>query len=172
MMNFLSVLLDEFFAVISSECNVGIMVSRISHKFGKYVTMITSVNIKGKEYIITGGNDHTIKIWHTLRGRLRLLKVIQNNEDVSTIVYLENYQMIASTHHKDYIKFFKLPHGKLEATVNLGLTKARNIFLMKDKNIIGVANLTQGMTKMVQLHPAGDLPEIHLKRIANSERNQ
>jgi len=123
-----------------------------AHRFGKYVTMITSVNIKGKEYIITGGNDHTIKIWHILRGRLRLLKVIQNNEDVSTIVYLENYQMIASTHHKDYIKFFKVPSGKLEATINLGLTKARNIFLMKDKNKLGVADLTRNVIKMVQLH--------------------
>jgi len=125
-----------------------------AHKFGKYVTMISSIKIKGKEYIITAGNDKTIKIWHIMKGRLRLLKVIQSNDSVSTFVYLENYQMIASTHHQDYVKFFKLPHGKLEATVNLRMEKARNIFLMKDKNIIGVANLTRNVIKMVQLHPA------------------
>jgi len=124
-----------------------------AHRMGKYVTAITSVNINGKEYLITGGNDHTIKIWHLYKGKMRLLKVIQNNEDVSTIVYLENYQMIASTHHRDYIKFFKLPLGTLEATLPLGLNKARNIFLMKDKNLLGVADLTRNVIKVVQLHP-------------------
>jgi len=134
--------------------NVKMIDSLQAHKFGKYVTVITTVKISGKEYIVTGGNDHTIKIWHFVKGKMRLLKVIQNNEDVSTIVYLENYKMIASTHHRDYIKFFKMPFGTLEKTLPLGLNKARNIFLMKDKNLLGVADLTRNVIKMVQLHPS------------------
>jgi len=133
--------------------NVKMVDSLQGHKFGKYVTVITTVTINKKEYIITGGNDHTIKIWHFIKGKMRLLKVIQNNEDVSTIVYLENYKMIASTHHRDYIKFFKMPFGTLEKTLPLGLNKARNIFLMKDKNLLGVADLTRNVIKVVQLHP-------------------
>ena len=125
-----------------------------AHRFGKYVTIILSVKIDGKDYIVTGGNDHTIKIWHLNKGKMRMLKVIQNTEDISTIVYLENYKMIASTHHRDFVKFFKLPMGTLEATLPLGLGKVRNIFLMKDKNMLGVGDLAKNVLKIIQLHPS------------------
>jgi len=125
-----------------------------AHKFGKYVTVILTVNVKGKEYIVTGGNDHTIKLWQILKGKLRLVRVITTTEDVSTIVYLEEYQMLATTHHRDFVRFWKLPYGKLESTLSLGLNKARNIFPMKDKNMLGVADLSKNLLKVIQLHPA------------------
>jgi len=124
-----------------------------AHKFGKYVTVILTVNVKGKEYIVTGGNDHTIKLWQIIKGRLRLVRVITTTEDVSTIVYLEEYQMLATTHHRDFVRFWKLPYGKLESTLSLGLNKARNIFPMKDKNMLGVADLSKNLLKVIQLHP-------------------
>jgi WD40 repeat protein len=127
-----------------------------AHKFGKYVTVILTVNVKGKEYIVTGGNDHTIKLWQVIKGRLRLVRVITTTEDVSTIVYLEEYQMLATTHHRDFVRFWKLPYGKLESTLSLGLNKARNIFPMKDKNMLGVADLSRNLLKVIQLHPTGN----------------
>jgi len=125
-----------------------------AHRFGKYLTVILKINIKGKEYILTGGNDHTMKIWHLVRGKVKLIKTVQTTEDVSTIVYLEDYQMIATTHHRDFVKFWSLPFIKLEHTLTLGLNKARNIFHMKDKNLLGVADLSRNFIKVIQLHPS------------------
>jgi len=109
-----------------------------------------------KEYIITGGNDNAIRIWHFIKGKMRLLKVIHIEEDVSCMVYLEEYKMIATTHHKEYIKFFSLPSGRLDTTLTLDMTKSRNIFLMGDKNTLGVADLGKNIIKMVQLHRPED----------------
>jgi len=127
-----------------------------AHKIGKYVTTIQNITINKKEYIVTGGNDHAIRIWHIIKGKMRLLKVIQIEEDISCMVYLENYKMIATTHHREYIKFFSIPSGKLTTTLRLDMTKSRNIFLMNDKNTLGVADLGKNIIKMVQLHRPED----------------
>jgi len=142
-------------AIYNTKNNANTLVDSIqAHRFGKYLTVILRINVKGKEYILTGGNDHTMKIWQLIKGKIRLVKTVQTTEDVSTIVYLEEYQMIATTHHRDFVKFWSLPHIKLEHTLTLGLNKARNIFHMKDKNFLGVADLSRNFIKVIQLHPS------------------
>jgi len=123
-----------------------------AHKFGRYVTKIIPIVLNGNECLITGGNDQTIKVWSFYKGKLRLLKTIPLNENVSNIIYLENYKMIVTTHHKNYVKFFRIPSGMIQTTLELDVVKARSIFLLKDKNLLGVADLVKNCINIVQLH--------------------
>jgi len=123
-----------------------------AHTFGKYVTAIKTITINKQQYIVTGGNDQAIKIFKNMNGKLKLLKVIQNERGISNIAYLEHYKMIAVTQHDNYIKFYTLPFGKLRLQFNANLTKIRSMFLMNNKNCIGVADLDKNLIKIIQLH--------------------
>ena len=114
---------------------------------------IHNLIINGKEYIVTPGCDCKIRIWHMMKGKLRLLRVISMKEEVFCTVYLENYKMLAVTHRRDFISFFSLPSGQLVRTLDLKLRDCQGIFLMEDKNAIGVGSYTESTIKIIQLHP-------------------
>ena len=61
--------------------------------------------------------------------------------------------MLVTSYDKSYVKFWRLPSGKLEETLELNIEKCLNIFWMKDKNAIGVAGKVGNQIKIVQLHP-------------------
>jgi len=118
---------------------------------GDGVGMMEKLVMNKKEYIVTSGSDGKIKIWHVNRGRIRLLKVIEFEEDITSMVYLENYRMIAVTCRENYIKFLKIPSGKLRWTLDVEMSQVSNVFLMKDKNALGVADWDQNVIKIIQL---------------------
>jgi len=121
-------------------------------RFGVRSTTIKSAVINGKEYVITGGYDHMMRIWHFIKGKLRLLKAINTDDIVSNIVYLEKYKMVAVTCRTSDVRFFKLPLGKLVAKVVLGDQQYEGMFLMKEKNTLGVSCCFNREIKFVQLH--------------------
>jgi len=112
---------------------------------------VQSMTINGKELIVTTESDAKIRIWHFLKGRMRLLRVIQTKEKVSRMIYLDEYKMIATTHLTQEIKFFRLESGKLEGTLDVKMGNLYSIFLMKNKNSFGVASFSENMIKIVQL---------------------
>ena len=107
--------------------------------------------------MITGSGNSPMKIWHFLKGKMRLLKVLQE-EDVSSLVYLENYKMIATTCESKEIKFWRFPSMKLEKKINFS-EDTRDLFLVKEKNLIGRTNLGEYKIEFVKLHD-GYLEEI------------
>jgi len=117
----------------------------------KLVTQVEKIRINEKEYIITTGFDGKIRIWNLAKGKMRLLKMIHVEEAAFWMVYLSKYKMLATSHNAHYISFFRLPSGKLERTLDLGMGKCFHIFLMEDKNAIGVASLSEKKIKIVKL---------------------
>ncbi len=110
--------------------------------------------INGKELIITRGNDGKMKVWHFVKGRMRLLRVIQIGEYVEgPCIYLDNYKMICTTKGKESLKFFSLISGELKNTFELKSPKALSVVFLKDKNAIGVADWTRKVLDIIQLHP-------------------
>ena len=114
---------------------------------------IQNVTINGKDYIIiAGGNEKKIRILHLSKGKMKLIKVIPSEDKVYRMVYLENYKILATTHQMHFIRFYSLPSGKLESVLDLGMEMCRSIFLMKDKNCLGVVHFKGDMIKIIQLH--------------------
>ena len=110
--------------------------------------------INGKEFIITRGHDGKMKVWHFVKGRMRLLRVIQIGEYVEgPCIYLDNYKMICTTKGKESLKFFSLISGELKNTFELKSPKALSVVFLKDKNAIGVADWTRKVLDIIQLHP-------------------
>jgi len=72
------------------------------------------------------------------------------------MVYLDNYKMLAITNNTSEIQFLSLPSGKLEYTLDVGLSTCTSLVPMKDKNALGVTNESENIIKIVQLHPLGD----------------
>jgi len=100
---------------------------------------LQSFCIKGKEYVITSGLDNTLKIWHFIKGKMKLLKVIHLEHKIAdSVVYLEKYNMVAVSYETNHIDFFKLPCWKLEKKFRFDEPSRRQgLFLMKDRNMIG-----------------------------------
>jgi len=115
-------------------------------------TKVLSLTIKGKDFIVTAGYDEKIQIWHLTKGKMKKLKGFSVQEGVVGMVYLENYKMLAVTFTGSSLKFFRFPSGKLESTLGLGMKYCQNIFLMKDKNALGVAGSNKNIVKIIQLH--------------------
>jgi len=122
---------------------------------GGWVLTTQSININGKEYMITSSKDQNVKIWCLVKGKMRLVRVIPNEEIPYSVVYLENYKVIAVAYHSNEIKFFGLLTGKLERTFDLSRNDEYRMFLVKDKNMIGVTSENTNLIKFIQLSPEG-----------------
>jgi len=114
-------------------------------------TKIENVMVNGNVFIIASGTDGKIRIWNLVKGKMKLLKIIEIGEIVYVFAYLEKYKMIVTSHQKEYIKFWNLFSGKLEWTYNSELLKIKGIFLMNDKDAIGVADSQTNKIEIVQL---------------------
>ena len=112
---------------------------------------VQSVNINGEEYIITTGLDRTVKTWHLGKGTTRLIRVIRTEYIPYSVVYLEKYKLLAISSQTKYVTFLKFPSMKLERTVSLTSLGIHYMFLMKDKNIIGVVNELDNVVEFIQL---------------------
>ena len=115
----------------------------------KPVIIIDSGRICNRELIITYGSNGKIRIWTFRKGRMRLVRVINIERIIHSGVYLEDYKMLAIT-CPGTIKFVSLITGRLEATQHLGM-EAEKIFLMRDKNTIGVVDQQENRVKMMKL---------------------
>jgi len=118
-----------------------------------FMTTVQKIVLNRKEYVVTASQDKTVKIWHLVKGRVRLIKVIQCEEMSSSLVYLENYKMIAITSGTESIQFLKLPSGKLENVAVSALSEdmTHSLFFMKEKNMIGVTTLDSNKVELIQL---------------------
>jgi len=116
---------------------------------------LQSFTVNGKEYVVTISEDQTVRIWHLLKGKMRLLKVLYNGRGFRSLVYLENYKMIAIAYEPSEISFFRFPSMKLERKVELKKDGLNHLFVMKDKNMIGATNDSEGFIDFIQLHPRG-----------------
>ena len=141
--------------------NLKVLCSVKAHQAGE---SIENININGKEYAVTaGGNDLTVKIWHFVKGKMRLLRIIHTEERVFQFVYLENYKMIAAPRASfREIRFWNILSGKLEKTFFYHEKREIwDLFLMKDKNIIGgvsgigIDDYCCDSIEFIQLHQAG-----------------
>jgi len=95
---------------------------------GKSLLDIQSIVLNEKEYVVTLVGDYTVRIWHLVKGRMRLLKVIRMGDAPRSLVYLENYKMIAIGCQSNYVKFFRFPWMRLERTVYLSECGAHFLF--------------------------------------------
>jgi len=111
---------------------------------------VQSAVINGKEYVITA-KGYTVKVWYIIKGKMRLLKAIQMKEPVADLVYLENYKMIAVGDKMRHLSFFRVLSGKLEKTLTFNF-ELRKMFLMKDKDMIGLVSFYTNRIDIVQLH--------------------
>ena len=109
-----------------------------------------SFMMNGKEYVATTAQDEEIKIWHVVKGRMRLVKVIRTERRISSFVYLENYKMIAAVFRSNEMEFYKVPSGRLERRLELETSDAESIFL-KGKDMLGVLSFHQSVVEFVQL---------------------
>ncbi len=92
-----------------------------------------------------------MKIWHLVKGRMRLLKVFRDSYGIHSVVYLESYKMIAIASNTNSVKFFSFPCMKLEKTVDLSQNGSHFLFLMKDKNMVGVTSQNEKLIEFIQL---------------------
>jgi len=122
-----------------------------AHRGKMFMVAPQRIVINKKEYIVTASQDWTVKIWHLLKGRMRLLRVIYCEESNLSMVYLENYKMIALASGSDSVKFFRLFSWKLEGTVSLSKDNTRSLFLMKEKNMIGTTSFAHSSIELIQL---------------------
>jgi len=106
---------------------------------GKGVLAIKTIHVNGKEYILASGRDCTVKVWHLVKGKMRLLRVIQTEGIVNFFAYLENYKVIATVSHRsNTIEFWNVLTWKLEKTfVCDKISGLWNSFLIEHKNVIG-----------------------------------
>ena len=112
---------------------------------------IQSMTINGKEYLITAGYDFPLRIWHFSKGKIKLLKVIQMGERSHDVAYLENYKMLATTYKGLELRFLKFPSGRLESSVYLlNQQLCLGIFLILDKNILGVPSYSENKINIVK----------------------
>ena len=131
----------------------------------KIIYELQSFCLNGKEYVITSSDDETLKIWHFIKGRIRLLRVVQTHGRIAhSIVYLENCKMVAVSYETNYIDFFKMPSWRLERTFYLDkYTERHGLFLMKDRNSLGVVG-NQGygyhFVDFIQLYPQEEEKEV------------
>jgi len=139
--------------------NLQALCSIQAEQAGQWVVAIQSIYVSGKEYIITSSRDETVKIWHLVKGRMRLLRVIHTKGIVSSFVYLDNYKILAvaiSCDGSDHIDFFKLFSGTLEDNFYFFQGTIQNLFLMKDKDMIGGIGRLGGMKhnsiRFISLH--------------------
>ena len=110
-----------------------------------------SFMMNGKEYVATIAQEKAIEIWGMTKGRMKLVKVIQTEKRICSFVYLERYKMIAVVYPSRYVEFFKVLSGKLEKRFEMKINDARSMFLMKDRNMIGVVSFYQGIIEFIQL---------------------
>ncbi len=82
---------------------------------------------------------------------MRMLKVIRCECTPHSVVYLENYKMVAISYEANYVKFFSFPCMKLERTVYLDDDGRHYLFLMKEKNMIGVTSYNKNLIEFIQL---------------------
>jgi len=117
---------------------------------------VQEMNVNGKEYIMTAGHDRSVKIWHLVKGRMRLLRVIYSEEYFSSVVYFENYKLIAIARKRsNEIKFLRFPSGKLESAVFVRKDdNIHGLFLMKEENMIGATSLKSDVIEFIQLGSA------------------
>jgi len=126
-----------------------------AHQAGKWVLSVQCIMVDRKEYVVTSSEDWTVKIWHLIKGRMRLLKVIPLPGEPHSLVYLENYKMIVTAYASGCMQFFRFPSMKMERTVDLVNSGVYHLFLMKDKNMIGATNQNGESIEFIQLHPKG-----------------
>ena len=118
-----------------------------------WTMFVQSFHVNGKEYLITANDSSRVKIWHLVKGQMRLLKVLQNEEgEFCSLVYLENYKMLATSCQDHAIKFWRFPSMKLEKTIELGEGRVQSLFLIKERNMIGVTNGDERRIDFIQLH--------------------
>ena len=122
-----------------------------AHKAGQMVLTVQNININGKEFMVTASSDLTAKIWCLVKGRMRLLRVIRTEEICYSLVYLENFKMIAITEKSKYIKFFSVSSGKLEKMFCVNEDATHCLFWMKEKNMIGVTSYHKDLIDFVQV---------------------
>ncbi len=112
------------------------------------------MKINRKDYILIAGEDFTIEIWHFIKGEMRRIKAIRMPEEarVRSMVYLEKYKMIVTTHFTQEIRFWKFSSGKEECRLDVGMDECFYTFLIKDKNALGVIAGDKEFIKIVQLY--------------------
>ena len=85
------------------------------------------------------------------KGKMRLEKVISTGERIYWWVYLEKYNMIATAHRKEDVRVWSLPSGKLKCTYSSSQTHFSNVFLVKDKDAIGITSSQKNIIEIVKL---------------------
>ena len=109
------------------------------------------IMINKRDFILTTGDDCVIRIWSLTKGKMRLIKVISLSDKFYSMVYLESCKMFAVTHFTHFMSFLHFPSGKLECMLNLNMRQSANIFLMKEKNSIGVLSFEECVIKIIGL---------------------
>jgi len=123
-----------------------------AHKQGKYCTTITSFEHENRKYVVTGGNDQHIVVWDRTSGAFtEKLRIKLDKIDVSTIVYLEAFNVLATTHHKDFVKFWRFPEGDCIKTVHTPCNTLRNIISLPNYNMVAAADLKTGQVQLISL---------------------
>ena len=125
---------------------------------GHYVSFsfvrIQNAMVNGKEIVITIEKGLVLKIWQIRKGAMRLLRIIETKEQIDGFVYLENEKMIVTTggYESNSIKFWSLTSGKLVKTLDMERGDRSPLFLMKDKNIIGVPRCNTNLVEFIKLY--------------------
>jgi len=119
------------------------------------VILTESIAVKKREYLVKNENDK-IKILNVNKGRIRLVKVIQTGDVIFGMVCLERYKVIGTIHDTNEVKFWSLMSGKLRMRLKLKNDRAQQMFLMKDKNIIGVVDLSRNEIEMANFNDFED----------------
>ena len=80
--------------------------------------------------------------------------MIQTKEEIGGFVYLENYKIIAAVcrFKSNSIRFWSLTSGKLEKTLDMEKGDRLPLFLMKDKNMIGVPRCNTNLVEFIKLY--------------------
>jgi len=123
-----------------------------------------SIIMNKREYLIASDNyPCIIKIYEMKKGKMALLKVIRPKERIIYgMVYLEEYKMIAVAGY-DGVEFIEILSGKSHINVDfvepdwdldwiIEPSRPSNMFLMKEKNSIGVTFQDNNTIKIIQLY--------------------
>ena len=98
------------------------------------------------------GNDQHIVVWDRTSGAFtEKLRIKLDKIDVSTIVYLEAFNVLATTHHKDFVKFWRFPEGDCIKTVHTPCNTLRNIISLPNYNMVAAADLKTGQVQLISL---------------------
>jgi len=111
--------------------------------------------VDGKDFVLTVSSDCTVKIWNLVKGgKMGLLRVIKTRETPYSVAYLEDYRMIAIAFGSNDIEFWSFTTGKLEKTFSRRKDdNGHSLFLMKEKNMVGVASYDDNVIEFFQLEP-------------------